>query len=98
MSKETWEFHGIKNRYHMENLDRAYAKISDDWNAYDTNDITRKMTWLRTLSPNELNNFQDIHWDSPCRNSAMDKPTNKAFPMKCGTHTLHQKPATHTIR
>jgi hypothetical protein len=66
MSKETWEFHGIKNRYHRENLDRAFAKISDDWNAYDTDDITRKMTWLRTLSPNELlqATFGDIHWDS----------------------------------
>ena len=83
MSKETWEFHGIKNRYHMENLDRAYAKISDDWNAYDTNDITRKMTWLRTLSPNELlqATFGDIHWDSHhVAIQQLDKPTNKSIP------------------
>ena len=83
MSKETWEFHGIKNRDHMENLDRAYAKISDDWNAYDTNDITRKMTWLRTLSPNELlqATFGDIHWDSHhVAIQQLDKPTNKSIP------------------
>jgi hypothetical protein len=83
MSKETWEFHGIKNRYHIENLDRAYAEISDDWNAYDTNDITRKMTWLRTLSPNELlqATFGDIHWDSHhVAIHRLNKPTNTSIP------------------